>query len=214
MAIGLGALIKMSPIVAAPLVAVRALRERRLAGMLVGVLAVVAAAACFWWQFFRDPAAFAVARRQSEVCSSSIAWAVRELTGAPVGWLSLAGRTVVVAVVAAWCVRLWRLAPDDARRGEQLAAGAAASLLALALAGTAMFGSWYHTWWLPLAFASRSPFLWRMAIATTCVALLGYLPWTGLRLSGMASESSTLCCGVLAPLALALGWPRRGTPAR
>jgi hypothetical protein len=213
LAIGLGTLTKIVPIVAAPLVAVRALRERRLLPMLGGAMAVVAAAALFWWQFFRDPAAFGVASRQAELSSASIAWAVRELTGAPLGWLVGAGRAVVVALVAVGCLRLWRLAPAFDRRGERLATEIAIVMLALGCVGSALFTVWYHVWWLPLAFAGHSPFLRRLGIATTCVALLAYLPWTLARRLDVVAQVCTLVCAVLLPFALALGWPRRGPTA-
>lgn len=225
-ALGLGVLTKVTPVVLGPLLLVRALRTGGLRALLLGGLVVLLLGGLFYLQFFRADGAFDVLRRQGELSGASLAWAGAQLTGGGVGPFVWIGRGVVVLVVALGMVRLWRPAtassraprassaaptagsptsPGPSASAEPMVAPAAAALAALACGGAALFGVWYHCWWIPLALLGRGTFLARFAVAASCTSLLAYLPWTFARRLDDPAQWGNVAFAVLLPLAIA-GW--------
>lgn len=226
-ALGLSVLTKVTPVVLGPLLLVRALRTGGLRALLLGGLVVLLLGGLFYLQFFRADGAFDVLRRQGELQGASLAWACALLTGAGVGPFVWIGRGVVVLVVAFGMVRLWRPAtassrassassaepasalpsspasPGPSSPAEPLVAPAAAALAALACGGAALFGVWYHCWWIPLALLGRGTFLVRFAVAASCTSLLAYLPWTFARRLDAPAQWGNVVFAVLLPLLLA-----------
>ncbi len=104
-------------------------------------------------------------------------------------------------------------APGPTSPAEPLVAPAAAALAALACGGAALFGVWYHCWWIPLALLGRGTFLARFAIAASCTSLLAYLPWTFARRLDAPAQWCNVAFAVLLPLLLACRPARRaGVP--
>lgn len=203
-ALGIGVLTKVAPIVLLPLVAVRAVWCGRRAAVLGGGLGVLVLAAVFWLQFFRVDGALQVVARQGELQGASVWWAVHQLTGLGMVPLVWCGRTLVVAIVVHQAVRIWF---DPIEQRVPLAAGAA--LAALACFGAALFGVWYHIWWVPLGLAVGRGFLYRFAVAASATSLLAYVPWTFARRLDEPAQWCNVVCALLLPALLALGGSRR-----
>lgn len=205
-ALGVGALAKVTPVVLLPLLAARAVAARRLRGLLAGTAVLLALVGASWWAFFRADGSLDFLRRQSELQGASLPWAVHELTGLAMPTLLLAGRGIVVGVVGWQALRLLRAGPP-----ERVPAAFAAAMATLACCGAGLFSVWYHLWWLPCALLARGTFVARFAVAATLVAPFAYLPWTcSRRLDGL-SQWHIVTCAVLAPAACALwaGWRDR-----
>ena len=101
-------------------------------------------------------------------------------------------------------------APGSPSPAEPLVAPAATALAALACGGAALFGVWYHCWWIPLALLGRRTFVARFAIAASCTSLLAYLPWTFARRLDAPAQWCNVVFAVLLPLLIA-SWPPRRT---
>lgn len=211
LALGVGVLTKVTPLVAVPLLAAEALAHRRLRGLLLGGLAVGALAALFYLQFFRVDGAFDVLRRQGELHGASLAWALHEATGARIATFVTAGRVFVVLVTALGMLRLWRARGTAA--AEALPQTFAAALAALACCGAGLFGVWYHVWWIPLALLGRDTFLARFATAASCTSLLAYLPWVFARRLDAPAQWANVVAAVLLPCALAFACAWRSSRA-
>lgn len=210
-ALGLGVLTKVTPLVAVPLLAVQALGRRQLRGLVLGGLAVAALAALFYLQFFRVDGAFDVMRRQGELHGASLAWALHEVTGAPLATFVTAGRAFVVLVTAFGMLRLWRA--RGTATADHLPHTFAAALAALACCGAGLFGVWYHVWWIPLALLGRGSWLARFAVAASCTSLLAYLPWVFARRLDAPAQWANVLAAVLLPVALAFACGRRSPRA-
>jgi hypothetical protein len=175
-ALGIGTLVKVVPIVLAPLAVVVALRQRALGKLAAGVAATLAIAAVCWWQFFRDEGAFAVAARQTQLQGGGLYQILQQVTGVPATTWLVPGRCVVVAWLGFVAWRLWRQP-----RPRELLFAAASTLFALAAFGAMLSGPWYHVWWIPLALVLGRGWLFRAACAASVLAPLGYLVWCGWR---------------------------------
>jgi hypothetical protein len=208
LALGLGVLTKVTPLVAVPLLAVQALVRRQLRGLVLGGLATAALAALFYLQFFRVDGCFDVMRRQGELHGASLAWALHEATGAPIATFVTIGRAFVVLVTALGMLRLWRARGTAA--ADHLPHTFAAALAALACCGAGLFGVWYHLWWIPLGLLGRGTWLGRFAVAASCTSLFAYLPWTFARRLDAPAQWANVIAAVLLPCALALLGGRRG----
>jgi hypothetical protein len=208
LALGLGVLTKVTPLVAVPLLAVQALVRRQLRGLVLGGLATTALAALFYLQFFRVDGCFDVMRRQGELHGASLAWALHEVTGAPIATFVTIGRAFVVLVTALGMLRLWRARGTAA--ADHLPHTFAAALAALACCGAGLFGVWYHLWWIPLGLLGRGTWLGRFAVAASCTSLLAYLPWTFARRLDAPAQWANVIAAVLLPCALAFLGGRRG----
>lgn len=207
-ALGLGVLAKIVPVLLAPLLCVWAVRHRRIGALLAGALGALALGALACWVFFRDPGALDFIARQSGVTLASLVWAAEELFGIPAAAGLAAGRAFVLLVAAIATVRVWR-----APTGERLVHGAACVLAAMACCGLGGFGAWYHVWWIPLALLAGDGFVRRFAIAVTVLSPLGYVVWTGLRTLDARHEAAQLLMGVILPASIALAWrARRESP--
>lgn len=198
-ALGLGVLVKIVPVLLAPLLLAFAIRSSRTRPLLLGAGAVLGIAGIEALRYLRDPGALDFLSRQSAVTCASVAWAVSRLLECDVSIAVAAGRAAVLTVVVAMAIRSWR-------RGDatDLPGSAAAVLAMTACAGLAGFGPWYHVWWLPLALLHGHGFLHRFAVATASISPLAYGVWTATRRLDAWHEALVLTMSVLAPAAWAL----------
>ncbi len=206
--LGLGVLAKIVPVLLAPLLLVWAVRNRRLAGLALGVAGTAALGALAWWQFFREPGSLDFLQRQSGVKLGSLVWAAEALFGIPAGAGLTVGRAFVLLVAAIVTVQLWR-----APTGERLVHGAACVLAAMVCLGLAGFGAWYHIWWIVLALLAGNGWLRRFAVAATVLSPLGYVVWTGWRTLGDVHQATGLAMGIVVPALVAFAWRARREPA-
>jgi hypothetical protein len=197
-AIGLGALTKIVPVLLVPLFLVHALRTRRLGRFAAGAAVALVLCACYWLRWFREPGALDFLQRQSALRGASPVQVAARLTGVEVGTALLGGRIVVLGVLANAMVWTWRR-PD----GDQLLRGSASVLLAMICCGLSLFGPWYHLWWVPLALLHGRGFLYRCAVAATWLAPLGYVLWTSLRTLDVRHEIAVITMGMVLPMLLA-----------
>jgi hypothetical protein len=206
-ALGLGALTKVVPVVLGPVWLVHAVRQRALAAIGIAALVLAGFAAVFWWQFFHDPQAFDVLARQAGLHGASLWWALDRLfgTGLPL-WLWL-GRAIVIAVIGAQCVAMWRRPTVD----QALRSGAV-GLAAVAIAGPALFGVWYHIWWLPFALAIGHGYVHRLALVASVTSMLGHVVWTGWRRYDDSSMAAIVVAAIVVPLLVAACWRGDRTP--
>jgi hypothetical protein len=195
MALGLGVLTKIVPILLLPLLLVQAARTRRLRAFAGGVAVAAALAALFWWQFFRAEGSLDFLRRQSSQNAASLL-CIDDARG-----LLWAGRVLVVFVVGIGAVRLWRR-PEP----RVLLVASAATMLTLVVCGLTLHGPWYHVWWVPFALLTGRGFLFRAACIVSISAPLGYLVWAAARRHDDASQWLTVTMGLLVPLLGALLW--------
>lgn len=187
-ALGVGTLVKVVPVVLAPLALVAALRQRAFGKLLAGVAATLAVAAVAWWQFFRDAGAFAVAERQGQLQGGGLYQILQQVTGVPAKTWLVPGRGLVVAWLAFATWRLWRR-PNV----RELLFGAASTLCVLAAFGAMLTGPWYHVWWVPLALLLGRGWLFRAACAASVLAPLAHLVWCGWR----RLDEPAAWCGVV-----------------
>lgn len=214
LATGLGVLTKVVPLLIAPLVGAMALRQRRVASLARGGLAVAAVAALAWWQFFRVDGALDFLRLQSTLQACSVLWAIGQAFAAGDGGPLLPiGRGIVALAVLFAALRLLRT-------GEPLALlRASATVLALfALLGLLLFSPWYHAWWLPIAIVIGAidddrGFWPRAAWLATVTGPLAYVVWTGWRRLDAPSQWATFGLALMVPLLGALVW-RTGVAQR
>ncbi|MBL8728496.1 MAG: DUF2029 domain-containing protein [Planctomycetes bacterium] len=206
-ALGLGVLTKIVPILLSPLLLVQAARHRRLAALLGGAAVAGALAALSWWQFFRAEGSLDFLRRQSSQNAASLLWSLQQLLGIDdARGLLWAGRALVVAVVVGGAVRLWRR-PEP----RVLLLATAATMLTLVVCGLTLHGPWYHVWWVPFALLTGRGFLFRAACIVSITAPLGYLVWAAARRHDDVSQWLTVTMGLLLPLLGAACWrPPRG----
>jgi len=197
-ALTLGALSKVVPALLGPVYLVRAVRERRLASLFLGVAVSLACGGALVWQFFSEQGLGEVMERQNDLEGASLLWGVQKWTGWPRDGLLRIARVGVIAWVGWCCVRMWRR-PEP----RELLFASASCLFALAMFGSALFGAWYHVWWLPFGLLLGRGFLYRFAVATTVTAPLCYLAWAGLRRFDDAAQWWIAVCGVWAPLLVA-----------
>ncbi|MFT7534946.1 MAG: hypothetical protein ACI85K_000897 [Hyphomicrobiaceae bacterium] len=110
---------------------------------------------------------------------AAIAWLVSLLRMSPrlelisalsLSVLTIVGRALVLLWVGVCCMRLWRR-PEP----TELLFASASSLLMLAVFGAALFGTWYHVWWLPLGLLLGRGYLYRAAVCATVTSSLAYL---------------------------------------
>jgi hypothetical protein len=174
----------------------------------LGIVATLAVAALFYWQFFQDDAALAAMRRQNELVGGSFWWGIAQVTGLDVADLVTVGRAGVVLWVASCCLCLWRR-PEP----RQAVRAAASSLLLLAVFGASLFGSWYHVWWLPFALLLGEGYLFRVAAIVSFTAPLGYLGWAAFRSYAEPAQWWGIGCDLL-PFAVAPWIGPRSTSAR
>ncbi|HEX5053474.1 MAG TPA: glycosyltransferase 87 family protein [Planctomycetota bacterium] len=200
-ALGLGVLTKVVPVLLAPLWLVWSLRHRRLVGLLLGTAAALLVSGFYYLRFFTDPGALSFVQRQSSVTGASLAWAAASLLHIDVASALTAGRVLVVAIVLAVAVRLWRR-PEPPR----LVHGCAACLASLVCLGLGNFGPWYHIWWIPLALLAGTGYLRRFAWLATMLSPLCYVVWTGLRTYDARHEWVQLTMGLLLPAIAACIW--------
>ncbi len=207
-ALGVGAMTKVVPVVLGPLWLVLAARRRRWGALLLGAAAAAAVAALFYLQFFRDPGAFAALQRQAELEGGSLWWAVHRATGLDLDVLVRMGRGAVLAWIVWSAVRLWRR-PEP----RELLVATASTLLLLAVLGTALFGVWYHAWWLPFALLLRDGYLYRAGCIASVVGPLAFLVWAGMRRLDAPHQWWGFAVAVVVPLLGALRRGRRATRA-
>ncbi|MFY9343147.1 MAG: glycosyltransferase 87 family protein, partial [Planctomycetota bacterium] len=203
-ALGLGVLVKVVPVVLVPAWVAAAARQRQLRALLVGTAAVAAVAAVFWWQFFREPGAFGVLARQGELRGGSLLWALHQLTGVGMPALVVAGRSVVAVGALLAAVHVGRRGSE-----RELVAATAATMALLAVLGSALFGPWYHVWWVPFALLLGQGFLFRAALLASVTSPLAYLVWAGMRRLDEPSQWCTVVAAVVVPFAGALVWRPR-----
>jgi hypothetical protein len=199
-ALGLGALAKIVPLVAAPLLCVAAAKQRRLWSLLLGSLLPLACLAQAALRYFTAEGALGFLGRQSGILGASFGWLAVGL-GVPLAVYLWAGRSLVVLAVLAAANRLWRSADPRA-----LAASMAAVLLVMALVGVALFSPWYHLWWSPLALLAARGWLQRAAFLATLLAPLGYVVWTADRSLASLHQGTTLALALVLPLMGAWCW--------
>lgn len=201
-ALGLGVLTKIVPILLGPLLLVQAVKQRRVPAFAAGVAVAGALAAMSWWQFFRADGSLDFLRRQSSQNAASLLWSLQQLLGIDdARGLLWAGRVLVVAVVGVGAVRLWQR-PEP----RVLLLAAAATMLTLVACGLTLHGPWYHVWWLPFALLTGRGFLFRAACIVSVSAPLGYLVWAAARRHDDASQWLTVTMGLLVPMLGALPW--------
>lgn len=203
-ALGLGVMTKVVPVLLLPLWSTFALRRWRLLPFAAG-LGIAALVGCaFVWQFGDLAGAVAVLGRQSELRGASVWWAVHEATGCGVERLVTVGRAGVVAWIVWSMWRLWRQPTL-----ENVVFGAASSLLMLAVFGAPLFGAWYHAWWIPFALLLERGFLFRCACMASILSPLAWFTWAATRRHDDVSQWNIVLLAVVVPVALAaLGWPR------
>ena len=207
-ALTLGAMSKVVPALLGPVWFVRALRERRLQSLLLGVGVSLVLVALLALPFFAERGLDEVMARQDDLEGASVLWSLQQGTGLPRELLVRLGRIGVIAWVGWTCVRMWRRPTPG-----ELVFATASSLLALALFGSALFGGWYHVWWLPFGLLLERGFLRRFAVAATFSAPLCYLAWAGLRRFDAPAQWWIAICGVWLPLLAALATGGRRDPA-
>jgi hypothetical protein len=203
-AAGAGVLSKLVPVLLGPLLLAWSVRTRAWRGFALGAAGVLALVALYWYRYFDEPGALEFVRRQSAVIGSSPVWGVARVLEIDAATVLAFGRAIVLVVVLAASVRVWRR-PDPIT----LLGGATAILAAMVAFGTAGFGPWYHVWWIPVATIVGSGFLYRFAIAASLTSLLGYAVWTSLRTLDPRHEWLLLSMGLLVPLLLAIVWRPR-----
>jgi hypothetical protein len=118
--------------------------------------------------------------------------------------LTTVGRALVLLWVGVCCVRLWRR-PEP----TELLFASASSLLMLAVFGAALFGTWYHVWWLPLGLLLGRGYLYRAAVCATVTSSLAYLIWASMRRFDGPAQVWVVAAGVVVPLLAALRLPRQ-----
>lgn len=203
LALGVGALTKVVPVLLLPLWGIHALRTGRVRAFGLGLVGIGVLAAGFALQFGDLDGAVAVLARQGELRGASVWWAVHELAGGDLGLLVTIGRAAVVASLLVRAVLVWRR-PVPAT----VVAAAATTLALLAVFGGALFGPWYHTWWLPFALLLERGLLFRCACAVSLLAPLAFGVWTATRrLDGPLQWNVVLLAVVVPGLLAACRWP-------
>jgi hypothetical protein len=99
-------------------------------------------------------------------------------------------------------LRLWR-----EPCGERLVHACAGTLAAMSCCGLAVFGPWYHVWWVPLALLLERGWLHRFALAVVWLSPCGYVVWTFARRLDGAHQVAMLAMGVVLPALVALRRP-------
>lgn len=202
-AVAVGAMTKIVPIVLGPTLLVYALRRGRLGQLLVGVLISVLLLGAGYLQFFSEVDFLSALQRQNDQQGASWWWAVHQVTGWPLADLVTVGRAAVLVWVGHCCWRLWQK-PEP----RELLFAAASSLLMLAVFGASLFGTWYHVWWLPLGLLLGHGYLFRAAVCATVTSSLAYLGWAVLRRFDDPAQWWIVSAGILVPLLVALRVPR------
>lgn len=203
-ALCLGAMTKIVPVVLGPTLFVHAVRNGKLSRLVLGSVVSAVLIGVFYLQLFAEVGLGAIWQRQNELQGASLWWGVHELTGVSLSALTTVGRGLVLLWVSVCCVRLWRR-PEPA----ELLFVSASSLLMLAVFGAALFGTWYHVWWLPLGLLLDRGYMYRAAVCVTVTSSLAYLMWSSMRRFDGPSQVWIVAVGVVLPLLAAVRWPRQ-----
>tara|TARA_R110002072_G_scaffold269796_1_gene429082 strand:+ start:17734 stop:19164 length:1431 start_codon:yes stop_codon:yes gene_type:complete len=206
-ALCLGAMTKVVPVVLGPTLFLYGLRAGKLSRLAVGSVISAALLGAFYLQFFTEVGVGAALQRQSELKGASLWWAVHQLTDVSLATLTTVGRALVLLWVGVCCQRLWRR-PEP----PELLFATASSLLMLAVFGAALFGTWYHVWWLPLGLLLGRGYLYRAAVCVTVTSSFAYLMWASTRRFGDIAQWWIVTTGVLLPLLAAVRLPRPKLP--
>jgi len=209
-ALCLGVMTKVVPAVLGPIWLVSAWRRGKLPQAAVGLLVSAALVGIFYLQFFVEVAYTSTIARQNEMQGASLWWAVHQVTGISVATLSRIGQAIVVGWVATCCLRLVRRSGSDAFPRE-LVFATASSLLLLAVLGVALFGTWYHVWWVPFGLLCRG-YLYRAAVCVSLTSSLAYLFYASMRRFDEPAQWWIFATSLLLPLALAVRVPRAEPP--
>ncbi|MFT4843958.1 MAG: hypothetical protein ACI8UD_000523 [Planctomycetota bacterium] len=203
-ALCLGAMTKIVPVVLGPTLFVHAVRTGKLSRLVIGSVISAALFGAFYLQLLTEVGVGAVLQRQDALQGASLWWGVHELTGVSLSILTTVGRALVLLWVGVCCVRLWRR-PEP----TELLFASASSLLMLAVFGAALFGTWYHVWWLPLGLLLGRGYLYRAAVCATVTSSLAYLIWASMRRFDGPAQVWVVAAGVVVPLLAALRLPRQ-----
>ena len=206
--LGMGVLIKIIPVLVAPILMALATRQKRITALLLGGLGAGVVLAFYYWRFFTEPGALDFIQRQSGVTGVTPVSFAADLFGVDIATALRGGRIVTSIVIFAAGVSLWRR-PDP--RGFLVAC--AACLAAMVCFGLGGFRSWYHIWWIPLALLAGHGFLYRFAWWATVLSPLGYLAWVSMRSYDSPHGILELSSGMLLPALLAAFWPQRSGPS-
>jgi len=206
--LGMGVLIKIIPVLVAPILMALATRQKRITALLMGGLGAGVVLAFYYWRFFTEPGALDFIQRQSGVIGVTPVSFAADLFGVDIATALKGGRIVTSIVIFAAGVSLWRR-PDP--RGFLVAC--AACLAAMVCFGLGGFRSWYHIWWIPLALLAGHGFLYRFAWWATVLSPLGYLAWVSMRSYDSPHGILELSSGMLLPALLAAFWPQRSGPS-
>lgn len=212
-ALCLGVMTKVVPAVLGPIWLVTAWRRGKLPQVAIALLICAAIVGAFYLQFFVEVGYAATLEQQNNLEGASLWWAVHQVTGISLSTLSTIGRVAVVAWVANSCLRLWHRSNTDEFSRELLFA-TASSLLLLAVLGAALFGTWYHVWWLPFGLLLGRGYLYRAAVCASLTSSLAYLFFASMRTFDEPAQWWTVTTGVFVPLLLALRLPRSEPHAR
>jgi hypothetical protein len=206
-ALGMGVLIKIIPVLVAPIVLVSAARQRRLTALLMGGFGAMVVLAFYYWRFFTEPDSLDFIRRQSGVTGVTPVSFAAALFDVDIATALTGGRIVTVIVILAAAVHLWRR-PEP----RVFVVVCAACLAAMVCFGLGGFRSWYHIWWIPLALLAGHGFLYRFAWWATMLSPLGYLAWVSMRSYDSPHGILELSAGMLLPALLAACWRQRPGP--
>lgn len=204
-ALGLGVLTKIVPVVLLPPFVSHAFARRRLSTVATGVALLVPVLLLWWWRFFAVDGAFDVFRRQAGLQGGSFWWALSQVVAVDLDVLVRVGRLGVVAWVAWCCLQLLRR-----REPRELLFAVASSLCLLALFGAALFGPWYHLWWVPFALLLGRGYLYRAATFASLIAPLGYAVWLVARRMDEPMQWCIVTFAVAVPMLAAALWRRPG----
>lgn len=212
-ALCLGVMAKVVPVVLGPIWLVTAWRRGKLLQAAMGLLVCAAIVGAFYLQFFAEVGYVTTLKRQNDLQGASLWWALHQLTGISLSTLSTIGRVAVVAWVTNCCLRLWRHS-NSMEFPRELLFATASSLLLLAVLGAALFGTWYHVWWLPLGLLLGRGYIYRAAVCASLTSSLAYLFWASMRTLDGPAQWWIVAMGVFVPLLLALRLPRSEPDAR
>lgn len=198
-----GAMTKVVPVVLGPVLFAHAFRRGGGRGLVVGSFVSLAVLFAFYLQFFTEVGVGAALQRQNELSGASLWWLVFETLGIPMPTMTTIGRALTVAWVGYCCARLWRR-PEP----RELLFACASSLLLLAVCGAALFGTWYHVWWLPLGLSLGRGYLYRAAVCASITSSFAYLMWASMRRFDEVAQYWIVGTGIVLPLVAAISLPK------
>lgn len=206
---GAGMLVKHGNPLAAPLLLVTALRQRRLLGFALGTAAVGAGLYFAWQHWWNVEGGFDWIRKQADVqrgsLSALVTAHVSPEASAVVPWIG--------AVFAGAALVLGLARSNDAVSCSRFTSVATLLLVLLCLPN---FAPWYHLWWLPFAVASSSAPLLRPLVLLAALGPASYAVFTATHAFGPVHEAAQFALAALLPavpvLAASKALLTRGAP--